>query len=381
MSLLQPDAIATFTVGGETYFVTANEGDARVGTGSTAEEVRLSSAGYDLDNTVFPDEATLKQDANLGRLNVINHEGDTDGDGDIDVITTFGGRGISIFKQNADGSIEKVRETGGEFERIIAQQPNANLFFNGENAFGTFDSRSDNKGPEPEGVDIGVINGHTYAFVTLERAGGVMIYDVTDPANATFVGYKPPLPPTAQPSADNAPETVKFISAADSPTGTALVVTANEVGNATTVYAAVTPIYRNPGLRPPSALRRPERHDDRRRHRGRQQRLLHPGPERRRQCRHLRRHLRVHQRAPRPSRRPERAGSPARSTNSRRAAPRRELLPITEIVAQNASVVDPRRSATRRSPRSDRRRRRARAADRATSSPAPPSSRRSKACW
>src|SRR5262245_45243295 len=246
-SLPQPDAIATFTVGGETYFVTANEGDARVGTGLTGEEVRLGNASYDLDNTAFPNEATLKDNANLGRLNVINHEGDTDGDGDIDVITTFGGRGISIFKQNADGSIEKVRETGGEFERILAQQPNANFFFNGENAFGTFDSRSDNKGPEPEGVDIGVINGRTYAFVVLERAGGVMIYDVTVPANATFVGYKPPLPSTAQPSPDNGPETVKFISAADSPTGTALIVTANEVGNATTVYAAVTPIYQIQG--------------------------------------------------------------------------------------------------------------------------------------
>ena len=110
----------------------------------------------------------------------------------------IGGRGISIFKQNADGTIDKVRETGGEFEQIFALQPNANFLFNSENAFGTFDSRSDNKGPEPEGVDVGVINGRTYAFVTLERAGGVMIYDVTDPANASFVGYKPPLPPTLQ---------------------------------------------------------------------------------------------------------------------------------------------------------------------------------------
>ena len=77
-----------------------------------------------------------------------------------------------------------------------------------------------------------------------------MIYDVTDPANATFVGYKPPLPPTAQPSPDNAPETIKFISAADSPTGTALVVTANEVGNATTVYAVGDADLPNPGDRP-----------------------------------------------------------------------------------------------------------------------------------
>ena len=196
-SLLQPDSIATFTINGETYFVTANEGDARVGSGLTSEEVRLSSGGYNLDDATFPNEAALKQAANLGRLNVINHEGDTDGDGDIDVITTYGGRGISIFKQNDDGSIEKVRETGGEFESILSQEPNANFFFNSENRFGTADSRSDNKGPEPEGVDVGVVGGRTYVFVTLERAGGVMTYDVTDPANATFVGYTPPLPPTA----------------------------------------------------------------------------------------------------------------------------------------------------------------------------------------
>jgi hypothetical protein len=61
--------------------VTANEGDARVGTGLTTEEVRVGNAAYNLDDTVFPTEATLKDNANLGRLNVINHEGDTDGDG------------------------------------------------------------------------------------------------------------------------------------------------------------------------------------------------------------------------------------------------------------------------------------------------------------
>src|SRR5262249_52463681 len=142
-----------------------------------AEEVRLKDvAAGDLDPSI---PASLRDDDAIGRLNIINHEGDTDGDGDIDVLTTYGGRGISIFKQNPDGSIVKVRETGGEFEKILASQPNANVFFNSENSFGTFDTRSDNKGPEPEGVDIGVIGGRTYAFVVLERAGGVMIYDVT----------------------------------------------------------------------------------------------------------------------------------------------------------------------------------------------------------
>jgi len=222
VSLQQPDAIASFTVGGATYFITANEGDARVGTG-LVDEARLSSGSVKLDTTAYPDG----KPAALARLNVITSAGDTDGDGDIDQITTFGGRGVSIFRQNADGSITKVRETGGEFERIIAQiNPALHNTENGANP----DNRSDNKGPEPEGVTVGAVGGRLYAFVTLERVGGVMIYDVTDPANASFVAYEPAT------SQDFAPEVVKFVSAADSPTGQALFITANEVSGTTTLY-------------------------------------------------------------------------------------------------------------------------------------------------
>ncbi|RVT40904.1 choice-of-anchor I family protein [Sphingobium algorifonticola] len=225
-SLPQPDAIASFSVGGVTYFVTANEGDARVG---VADEVRLSAASYVLDPTAYPDAAALKNANALGRLNVISTAGDTDGDGDIDQITTYGGRGISIFRQNADGTIEKVRETGGEFEAIFAAyRPD---IFNVENG-SAIDDRSDNKGPEPEGVVVGEVDGRLYAFVTLERTGGLMTYDVTDPANATFVGFTPAT------AADYAPEVLTFVSAADSPTGQAIVLTANEVSGTLTLYSA-----------------------------------------------------------------------------------------------------------------------------------------------
>ncbi|MDP3172935.1 MAG: choice-of-anchor I family protein, partial [Phenylobacterium sp.] len=223
VSLLQPDAIASFSAGGATYFITANEGDARVG--GLVDEGRLSANSYKLDPTAYPDAAAIK--ASAGRLNVLSNVGDTDGDGDYDQITTFGGRGVSIFRQNADGTITKVRETGGEFEAIIAQKfPNLHNTENGA----TPDNRSDNKGPEPEGVAVGVVGDRIYAFVTLERVGGVMIYDVTDPTQASFVGYKPAT------SQDYAPEVVKFVSAADSPTGQALLISANEVSGTTTIY-------------------------------------------------------------------------------------------------------------------------------------------------
>jgi len=228
LSALQPDAIASWSVDGVTYFITANEGDARIG--GLVDEQRLGHASIVLDPTAYPDAAALKNNNALGRLNIITSQGDTDGDGDIDQIYTFGGRSVTIFRQEADGSITKVRETGGEFEAIIARDLPTR--FNAENG-SLADDRSDNKGPEPEGVTIGKVGDKVYAFITLERIGGVMVYDVTDPENATYVTYKPA-------TADNyAPEVVTFIAAGDNPTGQALVVSANEVSGTTTVYKAL----------------------------------------------------------------------------------------------------------------------------------------------
>jgi RTX calcium-binding nonapeptide repeat (4 copies) len=226
-SLAQPDAIATFQVDGTTYFVTANEGDARVG---ISDEVRLNNAAYVLDPTAFPNAATLKGNTELGRLNVITTAGDIDEDGDYDVIYTFGGRSISIYRQEADGSITKVRETGGEFERIIARDFPA--LHNTEN-LASPDGRSDNKGPEPEGVSVGQVGDRLYAFVGLERVGGVMVYDITDPANATFVTYRET---TAQ---DFGPETNSFVAAVDSSTDTPILLSSNEISNTVTLYSVV----------------------------------------------------------------------------------------------------------------------------------------------
>ena len=227
IGLLQPDSIASFQSGGVTYFVTANEGDSRVGDGIT-DSVRLKDASYVLDPTAYPNAAALKADDELGRLNVLSTLGDTDGDGDIDQIYALGGRGFSIFRQNDDGTITKVYESGGAFEKIIAAQQPA--MFNQNQAPGTADTRSDDKGPEPEGVAVATIGSRTYAFIGLERVGGLMVYDVTDPAHARYVKFVPPQ------SNDFGPEVVKVIDAADSPTGRTLVVTANEVSGTTTVY-------------------------------------------------------------------------------------------------------------------------------------------------
>jgi DNA-binding beta-propeller fold protein YncE len=224
--LLMPDAIASWTKDGITYFVTANEGDTRV---DGSDEARLSSR--DLNDAVFgAAEAVLRGEDEAGRLTISATDGNTDPAAPgLEAVYAFGGRGFSVFRVEADGSVTKVDESGGEFEAILAELPNAGTVFNGENG-GAFDTRSDNKGPEPEGIDVATIDGRTYSFVGLERIGGVMVYDVTRPSAIAFDSY---VPATAK---DYAPEIVKYVAAGESPTGTGLLFTANEVSGSVTAY-------------------------------------------------------------------------------------------------------------------------------------------------
>jgi hypothetical protein len=230
--MYQPDAIASYRVGNKTYLITANEGDAR-DYDTFAEEARIKDLA--LDPVAFPNAAALQADAALGRLTVTTTLGDTDNDGDYDELYVFGGRSFSIW----DDQGNLVYDSGEDFERITAQLfPND---FNSNNdGNGTFDNRSDNKGPEPEGVTTGVINGRTYAFIGLERIGGVMVYDVTSPKSPEFIQYINPRDfagnAAAGTAGDLGPEGILFISAADSPTGKPLVVVANEVSGSTGIF-------------------------------------------------------------------------------------------------------------------------------------------------
>jgi 2',3'-cyclic-nucleotide 2'-phosphodiesterase (5'-nucleotidase family) len=227
--LYQPDAIASFTIAGQAYYITANEGDARDYTGFS-EEARVGAAGYVLDPVKFPTAATLKQNANLGRLTVSNATGDTDGDGDFDRIESFGARSFSIW----DATGKQVFDSGDQLEQITATQ--VPTLFNSDGTTATFDGRSDNKGPEPEGVVVGVIGNRTYAFIGLERTGDVMVYDVTVPTQPKFVQY-------INTPEDTGTEGLAFVSAADSPTGKPLLVTANEVSKTVALFEISLPAY------------------------------------------------------------------------------------------------------------------------------------------
>ncbi|AFY48615.1 hypothetical protein Nos7524_2790 [Nostoc sp. PCC 7524] len=244
LGMYQPDGITSYTINGKTYIVTANEGDARDYTGFS-EELRVGNSAYQLDPTAFPNATVLKQVANLGRLNVTRTLGDHDGDGDFDEIYAFGSRSFSIWEWDENtGELKQVYDSGDSFEKIIAERlPN---FFNSNHEENSLDDRSDNKGPEPEDVKVAEINGRFYAFIGLERVGGVMVYDITDPLKPTFVNYvnnRDFTVPTTLNGRTNplvgdlGAEGLLFISATDSPNGKPLLVTANEVSGTTTIFS------------------------------------------------------------------------------------------------------------------------------------------------
>lgn len=222
--LRMPDAIASFAAGGTTYFVTANEGDSRGEAGDLpdGDEARVGDiaagevAGVSLDPSV--------DITGLERLTVSTIDGDTDGDGDIDVLHSFGARGFTIF--DAGGGV--VFDSGSEFERIIAEV--APERFNDDEG-GSDENRSDAKGPEPEGVAIGEIDGETYAFIGLERDSGVMIYNVTDPAEARFVDYI-----SGFDYGNLAPETLSFIPGSETQSGRPAIAVAHEGSGTIAVY-------------------------------------------------------------------------------------------------------------------------------------------------
>jgi len=227
--MFQPDAIASYTVNGQTYFITANEGDARDYTGF-AEEVRVGANGYVLNSTVFPNAADLKRPENLGRLTVTNATGDLNSDGTFDRIEVFGTRSFSIWDSNGN----LVFDSGDELERLTLTQVPSIFNSNGSFTDNTFDTRSDNKGPEPEGVVVGVVNGRTYAFIGLERTGDVVVYDVTNPVSPTFIEY-------INVPGDVGIEGLTFVSATTSPTGVPLLITTNEVSNTISVFEFTPP--------------------------------------------------------------------------------------------------------------------------------------------
>jgi len=235
--MYEPDAIASYRVKGETYLVMANEGDTRDYPPGFTEEARVGTLSLDAAAFAaqgYPDVTTgatgLRNNDNLGRLTVTNVNGakELDNDADFERLYVPGGRSFSI--RRANGTL--VYDSGDDIEqRTAALVPTV---FNSQGDAATFDSRSDNKGPEPEGVAIGKVSGRTYAFIGLERTGGVMVYDISKPTAPKFATYINTAP------TDLSPEGIFFIKKKDSPNGKPLLVVSHEVSNTVAIFEIVT---------------------------------------------------------------------------------------------------------------------------------------------
>ena len=255
--IYHPDAMTSYGFNGKTYYITANEGDSRDYDGFS-EEFRV--ADLTLDAMAFPNAAELQEDANLGRLNVTSTLGFGNScapsdpanvilvGGEYDrgyvenncvysELYAYGARSFSIWSETG----ERVFDSGSEFERITASLIPDN--FNSNNDENAFDNRSDDKGPEPEAVTVGTINGQTFAFIGLERVGGIMVYNVTNPQNPEFVQYLNNRDFSASQTdlesgmaGDLGPEGLAFIAADDSPNGKPMLAVGNEVSGTTTLY-------------------------------------------------------------------------------------------------------------------------------------------------
>jgi hypothetical protein len=224
--MYQPDAIATYSAGGQTYLITANEGDARDYTGF-AEEARVSTLR--LDPSVFTTTAcggACNAADRLGRLTVTTALG-RDASGTHTALYAYGARSFSIW----DSRAKLVWDSGEELERRTSALPNVQ--FNASNDNNNRDDRSDNKGPEPEGVAVARLGSRTFAFIGLERVGGVIVYDVSSPTAPFFVTY---INTREGATGDLGPEGLAIVPASSSPTASPLLLVGNEVSGTTSIY-------------------------------------------------------------------------------------------------------------------------------------------------
>ncbi|MGL5531701.1 MAG: choice-of-anchor I family protein [Culicoidibacterales bacterium] len=231
--LYMPDAITSVVLNGKEYLVTANEGDAtewgkKEQAFTNVADFKTYFADKDLSVTdetfggYTAQEAqeklvAMKEAGNYDKLEVVTDMGD-------DAIYVLGGRSFAIWDAQ---TMELVFDSGSDFEKITAEVlPEG---FNWSNDDNELDKRSSKKGPEPEGITVGVVNDKVYAFVGLERIGGIMTYDITTPESATFANYINTRDFTNKIAGDVAPEGLEFISAAESPTKKPILLVGNEV--------------------------------------------------------------------------------------------------------------------------------------------------------
>ena len=284
--LYMPDSIDVFEANGINYIVTANEGDAReyLSKGVADEAACTAAGGFDFDDGEclhYLDEIRLKdivdtgaaielanlndfatnldelsEDENLGRIKIVANMGVSACTNDTFATTgqpsagctyqnlyTYGARSFTIWNAET-GTV--VFDSGSDFETITAAELGEDAF-NATNDENGGDDRSDDKGPEPEAVEIATIGDKTYAFIGLERVSAIMVYDITTPESASFLQILSTRDHTVDieglvdagnftAAGDLGPESILYIAAEDSPNDQALLLVGNEVSGTTAIF-------------------------------------------------------------------------------------------------------------------------------------------------
>lgn len=227
LGIRMPDGIALYSTGGTDYVITANEGDSREWGDYLNEDERDFG-----DGETSPSGSITAENSDLTGKVVFFNSDDYDGlEENKDYL--FGGRSFTVFRADENGLTE-VYDSGSDFEAKTAEYIPDN--FNCSNDDKSIDNRSGKKGPEAESVTVGTVNGRTYAFVGLERIGGVMVYDITNPENASFTNYINSRDFSDDIAGDDSPEGLCFISASDSGNGSAYLLASCEVSGTVAAY-------------------------------------------------------------------------------------------------------------------------------------------------
>jgi 2',3'-cyclic-nucleotide 2'-phosphodiesterase/3'-nucleotidase/5'-nucleotidase len=184
--LTMPDGIASYTDSqGRQFLLAAGEGDSREyqpDEGDIFYDLTRANDSALINGTPFRDHpgvAALNTafSAETGisrtRLNLLNDYGDITGDGLIDQAYAIGSRSLRIYDERGN----LVFDSGDKLEELAQR-----LGLMASN-------RDDDKGTEPEMVEVVTVAGRSYAFVALERTttSVAAIFDITDPYNVVEV--------------------------------------------------------------------------------------------------------------------------------------------------------------------------------------------------
>ncbi|GIQ71103.1 alkaline phosphatase [Xylanibacillus composti] len=252
-----PDGMSLKTINGKTYLFTANEGDSRDYGKGKIDEIRFGDVDLTDGNVVKLDAAyyegttqaeldawdvaALQAEDKLGRLYVMNtvsgavYTDPATGVTYYNGLFMYGARSFSIWDVDKLGTKDQlVFDSKDDFERIIAQE--LPELFNTNHKENSFDNRSDDKGPEPEYVALGEVDGELYAFIGLERQSAIVVYNVTNPESPAYVTFVNMRDVEREGEGDLGPEGMHFIPAADSPTGKPLLLTGNEVSGTLAIF-------------------------------------------------------------------------------------------------------------------------------------------------